>query len=102
MTLPYAKAIDLLSRAKASIEAAASHPADSGTASQRARVRLALADAQAVRLQYLREQLDNAFRRLEAGLFGACRSCGVTIDVERLEDDPLVATCSPCAFARSL
>jgi DnaK suppressor protein len=44
----------------------------------------------------LRQVLD-ALARIEAGTYGACRSCGKPIAPERLEAIPWAATCIDCA-----
>jgi DnaK suppressor protein len=44
----------------------------------------------------LRQVLD-ALERIDAGTYGACRSCGKAIAPERLEAIPWAATCIDCA-----
>jgi RNA polymerase-binding protein DksA len=56
---------------------------------------LAMRDRERAQLR----QVDEALDRLNAGTYGACRSCGAPIAPERLEAIPWVATCIDCARA---
>ena len=56
---------------------------------------LALRDSERAQLR----QVEDALERLDAGTYGACRSCGRPIAPERLEAIPWVATCIDCARA---
>jgi RNA polymerase-binding protein DksA len=56
---------------------------------------LALRDRERVQLR----QVEEALERLDAGTYGACRSCGNPIAPERLEAIPWSATCIDCARA---
>jgi RNA polymerase-binding transcription factor len=44
-----------------------------------------------------RDDLDDALRRLAAGSYGVCESCGETIPAERLAARPSARTCVTCA-----
>ena len=56
---------------------------------------LALRDRERAQLR----QVEDALERLDAGTFGACRSCGRPIGAERLEAIPWAALCIDCARA---
>ena len=56
---------------------------------------LAMRDRERAQLR----QVQEAIERLDAGTYGACRSCGRSIAPERLEAIPWVATCIECARA---
>jgi RNA polymerase-binding transcription factor len=43
------------------------------------------------------KRIEGAFQRLEKGTYGTCVSCGTVIEPKRLEFDPTVFFCSPCA-----
>jgi DnaK suppressor protein len=57
----------------------------------------AMAQAQAARRQGRRRRIAAALARLEAGEFGYCTECGDEIAPQRLERDPTIPTCLPCA-----
>lgn len=40
--------------------------------------------------------IDAALERLQAGTFGQCKRCGVTISAGRLQAQPSAATCLAC------
>lgn len=42
-----------------------------------------------------------ALQRIDEGEFGICEECGEDIPTGRLDIDPVVALCVPCASARS-
>ncbi len=48
------------------------------------------------------EQVDAALRRLDAGAYGACRSCRRPIPVVRLEAVPEATQCVSCATGSAL
>lgn len=41
--------------------------------------------------------LDEALRRLDAGTYGVCASCGAVIGIDRLAARPAASTCIDCA-----
>jgi DnaK suppressor protein len=43
------------------------------------------------------EELEEAIRRAEAGLYGVCEMCGERIPVERMEALPFTTLCVKCA-----
>ncbi|MEX1280296.1 MAG: TraR/DksA C4-type zinc finger protein [Acidimicrobiia bacterium] len=45
-------------------------------------------------------QIDHAMRRMDAGTYGICESCGEDIPVERLRFMPHVTLCVDCARKR--
>ena len=49
------------------------------------------------RRQTRMEVVRAALKRMDAGEFGACLTCGEDIAVKRLELDPATATCIDCA-----
>ena len=49
------------------------------------------------RRQTRMEAVRVALKRIDAGEFGACLTCGEDIAVKRLELDPAIATCIDCA-----
>jgi len=42
------------------------------------------------------KEIADAFRRLEAGTYGVCESCGEMIPVDRLKVEPHARYCVPC------
>ena len=44
-----------------------------------------------------RQRIDAALKRLDEGEFGYCLSCGEEIGPGRLDHDPSVSQCLPCA-----
>ena len=46
------------------------------------------------------QQITAALRRIDAGDYGYCVSCGEEIALRRLEHDPAVPLCIACASAR--
>jgi len=42
------------------------------------------------------KNIADAFRRLNAGTYGICESCGTDIPVKRLEVEPFARYCVPC------
>lgn len=46
---------------------------------------------------HIREEVEAAIARLDAGTFGSCEACGKAIGVERLEALPYVRHCVGCA-----
>ena len=43
------------------------------------------------------QRIDSAQPRIDEGEFGHCVSCGVDIELKRLENDPTTPTCFDCA-----
>jgi DnaK suppressor protein len=43
------------------------------------------------------QRIDSALQRIDEGEFGHCVSCGVDIELKRLENDPTTPTCFDCA-----
>jgi len=67
-------------------------PEGSTIAFERAQVSALLMEAR----NYLHD-LDRALERLEAGSYGTCQLCGMTVTPERLEARPATQTCVSCA-----
>ena len=42
------------------------------------------------------KEIADAFRRLEAGTYGACENCGVEMPLDRLTAEPFARYCVPC------
>ena len=57
----------------------------------------AMAQATERRRQVELVQIEQAFRRVEAGEYGFCVECGEEIALKRLEIAPAVTTCVKCA-----
>ena len=55
-----------------------------------------VANALAVRIAALVEDLDHALARLDAGTYGTCEPCGAAIALERLEAIPHARLCVAC------
>ena len=57
---------------------------------------------QAIRenLLQMRQQCQDALRRLDRGEYGLCQSCGKEIDIERLKAVPYATRCVPCKEAK--
>jgi RNA polymerase-binding protein DksA len=55
-----------------------------------------IANALAVRIAELVEDLDHALARLDAGTYGSCEPCGAPIPFERLEAIPHARLCVAC------
>jgi YteA family regulatory protein len=68
------------------------HPADLGSEAFEQEKDLGLANAFRVR----QAAIEEALTRIEAGTYGVCQKCGRSIDEERLEALPYVATCITC------
>ena len=49
------------------------------------------------RAEHHLEEIDAAFKRLDAGTYGTCLVCGSAISQERLEARPAAGTCIVCA-----
>lgn len=60
----------------------------------------AMALAARERRRLARDRVHAALRRLSAGDFGWCLSCGEDIGAARLANDPTVTLCLACAAAR--
>ena len=43
------------------------------------------------------QRIDAALQRIAEGEFGYCVSCGIKIELKRLENDPTTPTCFDCA-----
>jgi DnaK suppressor protein len=69
------------------------HPADRGGQESEAVVNTGLAANEAV----LRQEVEDALLRLDAGTFGVCESCGSKIDAKRLAAVPYARWCIACA-----
>jgi RNA polymerase-binding protein DksA len=69
------------------------HPADLGSQEADIVVNLGVAVNEAS----LRQEIDEALRRLEAGKFGICESCHREIAFNRLEAVPYTRQCIQCA-----
>lgn len=46
-------------------------------------------------------QIEGALRKIDAGAYGVCSSCGEEIDIRRLQADPTFTRCVPCATMES-
>ena len=57
----------------------------------------AMAEASESRRQGRLQRIDAALRRIADGSFGECLECGEPIPPRRLEIDPAVTVCVPCA-----
>ena len=57
----------------------------------------AMAVATQTRRGQMRNRINAALARMEAGEFGFCSECGEDIPTNRLELDPTVPTCVSCA-----
>ena len=68
------------------------HPADLGSETFEQEKDLGLANAFRVRQAAIEDALD----RIKFGIYGVCEGCGRSIDQERLEALPYVATCIEC------
>lgn len=55
-----------------------------------------LADAGAQRARDALVEIDRAMERLDAGTFGRCEACGVSVPFERLEAIPSARFCVAC------
>jgi DnaK suppressor protein len=69
------------------------HMADRGNAESEAVVNLRLAENEAT----LRQQVEEALWRVEAGTFGVCEECQCVIDAHRLDAIPYSRLCIQCA-----
>ena len=43
------------------------------------------------------QRIDAALKRMDEDEFGYCVSCGINIELKRLENDPTTSTCFDCA-----
>lgn len=68
------------------------HPADQGTETFERSKDLSLREHHLIRLRLVEEALS----RIEAGVYGVCRCCGVNIDPARLEAAPEAPYCLSC------
>ncbi len=57
----------------------------------------AMAEAESRRRKSDLARIDGAFRRIEAGEYGWCDTCGEPIHKKRLEVDPMATQCVGCA-----
>ncbi|MDE0382737.1 MAG: TraR/DksA C4-type zinc finger protein [Defluviicoccus sp.] len=57
----------------------------------------AMAEASETRRQGRLHRIDAALKRIDDGSYGECMECGESIPPRRLEIDPTVAVCVPCA-----
>jgi len=67
-------------------------PADAGSASFERET----AQSLSLHARNLLEQIDEALRRMDEGSFGDCISCGMRIELERLEAIPYTTQCMDC------
>jgi DnaK suppressor protein len=67
-------------------------PADAGSASFERET----AQSLSLHARNLLSQIDDAMRRLDDGTFGDCISCGLRIELERLEAIPYTTQCLDC------
>ncbi|MFP4235534.1 MAG: TraR/DksA family transcriptional regulator [Nitriliruptoraceae bacterium] len=67
-------------------------PADAGSASFERETAQSLSN----HARRLLTQIDDALRRMEAGTYGRCASCGEYIEAERLEALPYATLCMAC------
>jgi DnaK suppressor protein len=67
-------------------------PADAGSASFERETAQSLSN----HARRLLTQIDDALRRMDAGTYGRCESCGEYIEVERLEVLPYATMCMDC------
>jgi DnaK suppressor protein len=67
-------------------------PADSGSASFERETAQSLSR----HARHLLTEIDDAVRRIDAGTFGDCESCGTAIDLERLDAIPYARLCLDC------
>jgi DnaK suppressor protein len=72
------------------------HQADRAGQEVEAMVNLGLAENEAV----LRQQIEEALRRLDEGTFGLCEECLASINAERLDAIPYASLCIRCAKRR--
>ena len=59
-----------------------------------------LAETGAVRAEETLAEIEHALRRLEAGGYGTCETCGLAIPVERLQAIPSARLCIACTGRR--
>jgi RNA polymerase-binding protein DksA len=69
------------------------HPADQGSQEMESAVNVGLAENEA----FLRNEVEDALARLDAGTFGRCEECGGKIDEGRLKAVPYARWCIDCA-----
>lgn len=67
-------------------------PADAGSASFERETAQSLSN----HARRLLTQIDDALRRIDAGTYGRCESCGKQIETERLEAIPYSTLCMDC------
>lgn len=67
-------------------------PADAGSASFERETAQSLSN----HARSLLTQIDDALRRMDAGTYGACESCGEPIGADRLEALPYARLCMAC------
>lgn len=73
-------------------DASGDDPADRGTASSERETAATLSD----HARRLMDDIDDALRRLDAGTYGICISCGQNIGFDRLEAIPAASLCIAC------
>lgn len=73
-------------------DASGDDPADRGTASAERETAATLSD----HARRLLADIDEALRRIDAGTYGVCASCGENIGYDRLEAIPAAALCVTC------
>lgn len=67
-------------------------PADAGSASFERET----AQSLSLHARNLLSQIDDALRRMDDGTFGDCTTCGMRIEIERLEAIPYTTQCMDC------
>jgi DnaK suppressor protein len=75
---------------------ASNHPAETGSTVSEDATNVALVEIRSRRLA----RVEEALRRLEAGTYGVCESCGEEIDPARLEALPQATRCVACQQQR--
>lgn len=69
------------------------HQADRGGQETESVINVGLAENEA----FLRQEVEDALSRLDAGTFGTCEACGAEIDPSRLQAAPYARWCINCA-----
>jgi DnaK suppressor protein len=77
-------------------EEAFADPADRATLESDRNLLLRMRD----RERKLLTKIDEAFARIESGVYGSCEECGEEIGLERLKARPVTALCISCKSAQ--
>jgi len=92
---------ELLLEKEAAVEGAAPVELDQARVGRLSRMDTMQQQAMQLELNRRRDtqlkRIEGAFLRLEKGTYGQCVSCDAVIEHKRLEFDPTVFFCSPCA-----